>query len=172
MRCAGVDDAPGSVSLLGPSRSEGSSCRRSDREGRGTSVAVVAFGTTLAMPMACLGMPVAGDVPTLIACEAVFSCAYPVSNVSLQALRVSLVSPGMQGRVNATYRAVVFGFARFGLAGGGLVFGDVGPRNALRLSASVRVAPSRDAGVRVRPHVSAGSAVTVDTTSQADGRGA
>jgi len=53
------------------------------------------------------------SVTTLIACEAVFSCAYPVSNVSLQALRVSLVSSGMQGRVNATYRAVVFGFARF-----------------------------------------------------------
>jgi len=40
----------------------------------------------------------------------------------------SLVSSGMQGRVNATYRAVVFGFARFGLDGGGLVVGDVGPR--------------------------------------------
>ena len=59
-----------------------------------------------------------------------FPCAYPVSNVSLQAPRVSLISSGMQGRVNATYRDVVFGFARFGLAGGGLVVGDVGRRMA------------------------------------------
>ena len=41
---------------------------------------------------------------------------------------MSLISSGMQGRVNATYRDVVFGFARFGLAGGGLVVGDVGRR--------------------------------------------
>lgn len=99
------------------------------RVARSLSVRSVAIGTTSLMALAFAGMAFSWDVAGVAVAESVFSTAYPISNASLLAYRMGLIPAEMQGRVNASYRSIIYICVPVGAAAGGFLLDGVGPRS-------------------------------------------
>lgn len=76
---------------------------------------VAASGSMLALAMAWLIMPAVSGIGSVVGAS----------------YRLSLIPPGMQGRVNSVFRFMAWGLQPLALAIGGLLVARVGPRETL-----------------------------------------
>ena len=111
--------------------------------GLGRTMAVTMIGVS-ASPLLML-IPRGSGVVTvliLVAAQFIYGCSIAMFNVKAITLRQTVTPRRLLGRMNATYRMVLFGCAPFGAIGGGLLGNAVGLRTAFVVSVITMVSPA------------------------------
>jgi len=83
------------------------------------------------MPLAAFVGPFPAKIALLITAQVLLTCSIPICNIIQNSYRQSVVPAALQGRVNATARAIIWGTLPVGSALGGLLANELGPPIAL-----------------------------------------